>query len=77
MKKNQKKNFASGCWVHPTTHPDNAGLAVRGPTHTDQIGPIRCPKWVGPLEMPLIYHEVHKKIQADGIECLLNVLLEF
>jgi hypothetical protein len=52
MKKNQKK-IASGRWVHPTTHPDKAGLAVRGPTHTDQIRPIRYPKWVGPLEMPL------------------------
>jgi hypothetical protein len=52
--KKSKKNFASGRWVHPTTHPDKAGLAVRGPTHTDQIGPIRCPKWVGPLEMPLV-----------------------
>jgi hypothetical protein len=40
--------------VHSTTHPDKAGLAVRGPTHTDQIGPIRCPKWVGPLGCP--YH---------------------
>jgi hypothetical protein len=50
MKKNQKKNFASGRWVHPTTHPDNAGLVVHGPTHTDQIGSIRCPKWVSPLE---------------------------
>jgi hypothetical protein len=39
--------------MHPTTHPDKARLAVRGPTHTDQIGPIRCSKWVGPLEMPL------------------------
>jgi hypothetical protein len=51
--KKSKKNFASGRWVHPTTHPDNAGLAVRGSTHTNQIGPIRCPKWVSPLEMPL------------------------
>jgi hypothetical protein len=50
---NKKKNFASGSWVHPTTHPDKAELAVRGPTHTDQIRPIRCPKWVDPLEMPL------------------------
>jgi hypothetical protein len=51
-KKIKKKTFASGRWVHPTTHPDNAGLAVRGTTHTDQIRPIRCLKWVGPLEMP-------------------------
>jgi hypothetical protein len=52
MKKKSKFFFVSGRWVHPTTHPDKAGLAVRGPTHMDQIGPIRCPKWVGPLEMP-------------------------
>jgi hypothetical protein len=53
MKKNIKKKLCVGPLGAPTTHPDNAGLAVRGPTHTDQIGPIRCPKWVGPLEMPL------------------------
>jgi hypothetical protein len=52
MKKKSKKKSASGRWVHPTIHPDKAGLAIRGPTHTDQIGSIRCPKWVGPLEMP-------------------------
>jgi hypothetical protein len=51
MKKNQKK-IASGRWVHPMTHPDKAGLTVRGPTHTDQIKTIRCLKWVDPLEMP-------------------------
>jgi hypothetical protein len=49
---NEKKIKKKLCVGHPTTHPDNAELAVRGPTHTNQIGPIRCPKWVGPLEMP-------------------------
>jgi hypothetical protein len=30
-----------------------AGFPVRGPTQTDRIRPIRTPKWVGPVEMPL------------------------
>jgi hypothetical protein len=30
-----------------------AGFPVRGPTQTNGIGPIRTPKWVGPVEMPL------------------------
>jgi hypothetical protein len=60
-----KKKIASGRWVHPMTHPDKAGLAVRGPIHTDQIGPIRCPKWVGPLEMPLaLLREIGSQIHT-------------
>jgi hypothetical protein len=29
------------------------GFPIRGPTQTDRIVPIRTPKWVGPVEMPL------------------------
>jgi hypothetical protein len=53
---NEKKSkffFTSGRWVHPTTHPDKAGMAVRGPTHTHQIRRIRCPtRWRCPNAKP-------------------------
>jgi hypothetical protein len=29
------------------------GFGVCGPTQTDYFRPLRTPKWVGPLEMPL------------------------
>jgi hypothetical protein len=44
---------ASARWVHPPTQPDIVAQPVRGPTQTDRFGRFDCPKWVGPLEMPL------------------------
>jgi hypothetical protein len=44
---------ASARWVHPPTQPDKAAQPVCGPTQTDRFRRFGCPKWVGPLEMPL------------------------
>jgi hypothetical protein len=44
---------ASARWVHPPTQPDKAAQPVRGPTQMDRFGRFGCPKWAGPLEMPL------------------------
>jgi hypothetical protein len=48
---------ASARWVHPPIQPDKAAQPVRGPTQTDRFGRFSCPKWVGPLEMPLEHFE--------------------
>jgi hypothetical protein len=37
---------------HQQTSAVRTGFGVRGPIQTDQFGPLRTPKWVGPLEMP-------------------------
>jgi hypothetical protein len=50
------------------------GFDVRGPTQTDRFGPLRAPKWVGPLEMPLELECFKTGTPTDifvvlGIEC--------
>jgi hypothetical protein len=52
----QKMDSAAGCTALPKrTKAGREAFSVRGPTQMDRFGCFGCPKWVGPLEMPLVY----------------------
>jgi hypothetical protein len=50
----QKMGSAAGCTARPKrTEAGREAFSVRSPTQTDRFRRFGCPKWVGPLEMPL------------------------
>jgi hypothetical protein len=50
----QKMGSAAGCTARPKrTEAGREAFCVRGATQTDRFRRFGCPKWVGPLEMPL------------------------
>jgi hypothetical protein len=50
----QKMGSAAECTARPKRiETGREAFSVRGPTQTNRFGRFDCPKWVGPLEMPL------------------------